>query len=237
MNLNLKYGLTLVVRDLLWSLHKSTTYLLLVLWDLNTLKKTAVYSCKPFEAKTSNPNGPKPPLNEAPFSLHKICGSVQLGSNTSAFSKSLISNVTSISACKTEDHPTKAKEYQSLKSYSNIESGIYVLFSNTWQKPITLIKNKHAYLCCCDTKYFMKRSFLKHSTWQFDLLCSQLFKFYNGPLHQLFPRLIKQNGPWNCLCNKPIIVLIQFISHHIKDYSIPIAILIIEQLLIVIGCA
>lgn len=89
-------------RDRLWSEHIRTRYLLLYLWlwALNILKKTAVYSCSPFEAKTSKPNGPKPPSTDAPFFLHKIWGSVQLGSSTCAFWKSLIPNVTCTSACK-----------------------------------------------------------------------------------------------------------------------------------------
>lgn len=86
-------------RNLLWSLHIRTTYFP---WPLKILKKTAVYSSRLFELKTSNPNGPKAPLTDAPFWLQSNCGLVQLGSRTSAFSKSDILNDTSISACQTE---------------------------------------------------------------------------------------------------------------------------------------
>lgn len=84
------------IEDLLWSLHIRTTCLF---WPLNILKKTDVYSCMPFEAKTSNPNGPKLPLTEPPFRLHSNCGLVQLGSSTSALLKSDTLNVISTSAC------------------------------------------------------------------------------------------------------------------------------------------
>lgn len=58
-----------------------------------------MYSCKSFEAKTSNPNGPTPPPPFTHFWLHIICGSFQLGSSTSAFSNPFISNNISTSAC------------------------------------------------------------------------------------------------------------------------------------------
>lgn len=81
--------------NLLWSLHMSTKFLW---WYLNILKKTAVYSCNPFEAKTSRPKGPSPLLMAEPFWLHRICGSVQ-DSKTSAFPNSFTSNEISTSAC------------------------------------------------------------------------------------------------------------------------------------------
>lgn len=74
-------------KNLLWSLHMRTAYLL---WFLKILKNTAVYSFKSFEAKTSSPNGPRAPLTDAPFWIQSDFGLVQLGSSTSAFSNSVI---------------------------------------------------------------------------------------------------------------------------------------------------
>lgn len=87
-------------KDLLWSLHISTTCLLS--WPLNILKNTAVYSFKSFEAKASSPNGPRAPLTDAPFWLQSNCGLVHPGSSFSAFLKSLTSNEISTSACNTK---------------------------------------------------------------------------------------------------------------------------------------
>ncbi|KAB8097378.1 hypothetical protein EE612_026119 [Oryza sativa] len=69
-------------------------------WCLNTLKKTAVCSCRSPEAMTMSPNGPTPPCAEAaPLSLHSLWGSSQSGSKPSASSSRFgISNTTSTSA-------------------------------------------------------------------------------------------------------------------------------------------
>lgn len=87
-------------KDLLWSLHISTTNLLSS--PLNILKNTAVYSFKSFEAKASSPNGPRALLTDAPFWLQSNCGLVHPGSSFSAFLKSLTSNEISTSACNTK---------------------------------------------------------------------------------------------------------------------------------------
>lgn len=70
-------------------------------WALKTLKKTAVYSFKLFEANAKIPNGPNPPWIVEPLWPQTFCASYlsQLGSNGSALSKLSKVKVTSTSAC------------------------------------------------------------------------------------------------------------------------------------------
>lgn len=81
--------------NLVWSLHMSTTYLS---WLLKMRKKIAVCSVKPWDAKTSNPNGPIMPWNDAVCWLQRAWGSTPSGTMNSASFNLVKSNETSTSA-------------------------------------------------------------------------------------------------------------------------------------------